>query len=422
MSLVAFLGLLVAPMSFAAAQPPVGVERAYIVTLSDRDANPGKVGKAQVERLDGRLGFVYRYGPIGYSAWLSDDAAAALARDPRVQSVVPDSPFELQAQTQSTGIVRDFASKNKALEIDEENNHWVNADVAVIDAGAYNEPDLNITQGVYCKTTGGVTACKEEAAPDSASGHGTGVAATLGAIDNTEGGVGVAPGVRIWPVKVTVNGTGTEAKVIAGINWVTENASKIEVANMSLGCEAGSCEAGGVESAISEAVVAGVVFVTAAGNFNIDVSKNGYAKNPYAITVSGIADYDGESGEKATSWWQPSCKATKQAGDWTKFGEDDHKYTESNWGEGIDIAAPAVCLETLNTGGGLKFRNGTSLAAPAVAGAAAILAEHENPENLEDVVAITNTILGAGNSNWKDTSGDGVKEPLLDLSNETIFY
>ena len=422
MPLLAFLGLLVAAVAFAAAQPPAGEERVYIVTLSDSIEHPGVVGEAQVEQLGGRLGFVYRYGPIGYSAWLSDDAAAALARDPRVQSIVPDSPFELQAQTLSTGIVRDFASLNTALEIDEKSNRWINADVAVIDAGAYNEPDLNITQGVYCRTTGGVTACKEEAAPDSAEGHGTGVASTLGAIDNTEGVAGVAPGVRIWPVKVTENGTGSEAKAIAGINWVTENAEKIEVANMSIGCAAGSCEAEGVEAAISAAVVAGVVFVASAGNFNIDVSKNGYVRNPYAITVSGIADYDGEPGEKATSWWQPSCKAEKQAGDSTKFGEDDQKYTASNWGKGIDIAAPAVCLETLNKGGGIKFRNGTSLAAPAVAGAAAIIAEHENPENLEDVVAITETILKAGNSNWKDTSGDGVKEPLLDLSNETIFY
>jgi hypothetical protein len=70
------------------------------------------------------------------------------------------------------------------------------------------------------------------------------------------------------------------------------------------------------------------------------------------------------------------------------------------------------------------------MAAPHVAGAAALLAAKDRPESLEDVEAIGETIfgdgscptgIGEGNCDWTDTSGDGVKEPLLDVSNEEIF-
>lgn len=422
-SLVAFLCLFSVGVAFAAAQPLVEEERVYIVTLSDSIEHPGVVGKAQVERLGGRLGFVYRYGPIGYSATLSESAVQALGRDPRVKSIVPNTRAEADAQTPSTGIKRIFAFENEALQIDEENNHWVNADVAVIDAGFAKQEDLNITGSVYCKEAGGVAKCKEEETPDRDDGHGTAVASVLGAIDNAEGVVGVAPGVRLWSVKVLENTGTSQAKVIAAINWVTENAEKIEVANMSIGCASpGSCEAEGVEAAISAAVSAGVVFVTSAGNFNLDVSFNGFGRNPYAITVSGIADYDGKPGGEAASLWVPSCQATEQPKDSGKRGEDDDRYIVSNYGEGIDIAAPAVCIRALWKGGGLTYKTGTSYAAPEVAGAAAILAEHENPEDIEDVVGIRNTIVEEGNEEWTDTSGDGIQEPLLDLSDEGTFY
>jgi hypothetical protein len=61
------------------------------------------------------------------------------------------------------------------------------------------------------------------------------------------------------------------------------------------------------------------------------------------------------------------------------------------------------------------------MAAPHVAGAAAILAAQSNPNTLGDVKAINETLIEKGNLNWKDTSGDGAQEPLLDVSDESTF-
>jgi subtilisin family serine protease len=56
------------------------------------------------------------------------------------------------------------------------------------------------------------------------------------------------------------------------------------------------------------------------------------------------------------------------------------------------------------------------MASPHAAGAAALLASRNNPNNKTDVVNIMNTIRNTGNYNWTDDSGDGIKEPLLDVS------
>jgi len=61
------------------------------------------------------------------------------------------------------------------------------------------------------------------------------------------------------------------------------------------------------------------------------------------------------------------------------------------------------------------------MAAPHVSGAAALIASQENPNSLEDVEAIREVLLEEGNSGWTDTSGDGIQEPLLDISDEETF-
>ncbi len=417
--LFAAIGVLAASVAIAAGEPTSVGEHVYIVTLADAPAHPGSVGRAQLARYGGRLGFVYRYGPIGYSAMLTRDQAEGLAQDPRVESVVADSPAEATAQTTPTGVKRIFAFANKALQFDETVNRTINADVAVIDAGFKGEGERNLVKSVVCKTSGGSTTCKEEVGTDRSDGHGTAVASVVGAVDNKEGIVGVAPGVRLWSIKVLESTGTTESKVVAAINWVTEHAAEIEVANMSIGCE--ECTAAAIKTAVSAAVGAGVVFVVAAGNENLNVNKNGYAANSNAIIVSGVADYDGKPEFEAASLWTPNCGTKKLNESEVKVGEDDERYSRSDWGELVDITAPAVCIRTLAPGGGLFYWTGTSFAAPEVAGAAAILAEHENPETLSDVNEISETLRVNGNFGWVDTSADGFWEPMLDLSNEKVF-
>lgn len=418
-ALAAALLLVIAAVTFGSVQP--AAMGRYIVVLKNSIREPGRVGTAQTEHYGGQLGFVYRYGPIGYSATLPEDAIAALSGDPRVREVRIDHVGDqLGAQSPSTGIKRVFAFGNKALQIDEKTNVVVNADVAVIDGGMKEELDLNVVKRVYCNEVGGVSKCKEGEGDDEKDGHGTGVASVLGAVDNAEGVVGVAPGVRLWSVKVFDPGV-TESEIVAGINYVTEHASDIEVANFSIECMSLPCERKTAREAITKAVEAGVVFVVIAGNLNQSANESAYASHPDVITVSGMADYDGLAGGKETSAWIPSCKPIKQGGDLEKLGEDDQRYTKSNYGSVVDVTAPAVCIRMLTPGGGLTSWWGTSFAAPEVSGAAAILAAQSNPNSRKDVETIRGTIITTGNSNWKDTSPDGVPEPLLDLSNEATF-
>jgi subtilisin family serine protease len=385
----------------------------YIVVLEDSVDRPGEVARAQTSANDGRLGFVYSHALNGYSAELSDAAVQALRNDPRVKYVTPDRRVQADAQTIPTGFKRVFALANKKLVINEVNDAAVNADVAVLDTGIDSKhADLNVLKLTDCMGE----KCVEGKGEDDNS-HGTHVAGSLGAIDNTVGVVGVALGVRLWGVKVLdKNGEGTQATVTAGVDWVTSKAKDIEVANLSLGCE---CSQPTLEEAIKNSVAKGVVYVVAAGNEAANAEKFSPAKNPAAITVGAIADYDGEPGAKSEV---PPCNLTKYKEEWG-VEKDDSFANFSNWGSVVDIVAPGVCIRSTVPGGGYAIEGwwGTSMAAPHVAGAAAMLAGVSNPETKADVEAIGKTILEKGNKNWT-AEHEGAQQPLLDISNETVFH
>jgi subtilisin family serine protease/streptogramin lyase len=421
----------------------------YIVVLEDSVEHPGALAEKQVDRYDGELGFVYRHALEGYSAELSKQDVAALREDPRVKYVTPDHKFELLSQTIPTGISRTFDTENETASIDGKDDR-VNVDVAVIDTGVdYEHPDLNVYKRANCvppdeSLESEVENCVEGTGKDGV-GHGTHVAGTIGALDNDYGVVGMAPGARLWAVKVfTGGGFTSEAWIVAGIDWVTAHAKEIEVANMSLGCW---CDAPATEAAIDASVEAGVVYVVAAGNETTNVSEISPAKNPNVITVSALADYDGKAGGKAQAFSQlsPSCKNPVEE-QWEHYGLDDTLAWFSNYGEGVDVAAPGVCIlssipvffkEQYGYEVEYAYVSGTSMAAPHVTGAAALLASKANPEDKADVEAIRQQIVEAGNLDWNDNSGlsafdfddtgttvpdlseDGSPPPLLDTGPST---
>jgi subtilisin family serine protease len=396
-----------------------GVARSYIVVLKDSVNSPGAVAEAQTEQRNGDLSVVYRHALNGYAAQLPSDEIEALRSDPRVAYVTPDhkvslleeeveleteenGEIEILEATIPTGISRIFAASNKALDIDGKDDLRANVDVAVIDTGLdYEHPDLDVAGRTSCITG----TCIDNTGKDGHS-HGTHVAGTIGAIDNGEGVVGVAPGARMWGVKVLNDGgSGFESWVIAGVDWVTAHAKDIEVANMSLGC---LCSMPGLDKAINSSIEAGVVYAVAAGNSNANVNSFSPASNTNVITVSALADYDGLAGEKSSF----TCQ---------NYGLDDRKASFSNYGTGVDIAAPGVCILSTLPGNKYGLKSGTSMASPHVAGAAAILASQSNPNSKKDAETIRETLIKTGNKGWTDTSGDGVQEPLLDVSNETTF-
>ena len=391
----------------------------YIVVLEDSVEHPGELARAQTEQHDGELGFVYRHALDGYSAILPRDEVSALRKDPHVAYVAVDQPVhafegkveletydnqgaEVFGATIPTGISRTFAAANKRLSIDGQDNVRANVDVAVIDTGIdQTHPDLDVEARTTCISG----SCVDGSGEDDNS-HGTHVAGTIGAIDNGVGVVGVAPGARLWAVKVLNEASfGYESWIAAGIDWVSAHAKDIEVANMSLGC---TCAMPAVDKAINSSVEAGVVYVVAAGNSGADAKYVSPANNPNVITVSALADYDGKTGGKATSM----CE---------NYGLDDRLASFSNYGTTVEIAAPGTCILSTEPHGQYGYKSGTSMASPHVAGAAAILASKSNPNSKKDVEAIRSTLIKAGNSGWTDTSGDGVQEPLLDVSNEATF-
>jgi hypothetical protein len=322
-----------------------------------------------------------------------------------VAYVETDEVVSIAAQTLPTGIERIFADGNTNIDIDGSDDFRVDVDVAVIDTGIdLDHPDLNVVSSTNC--SGGSPfkqSCGSGGNDDN--GHGTHVAGTIGALDNDTGVVGVAPGARLWSVKVLrSDGSGYLSWIIAGIDYVTANADSIEVANMSLG---GSFSNQAFDDAIANSVDAGVAYAVAAGNDDNDAAGFSPAKHPDVLTVSALADFDGAAGGLGS----PTCRAD----------QDDTLADFSNWGSLVEIAAPGVCILSTWLNGGYNTISGTSMASPHAAGALALLASRNNPSNQAGVQALYDSLEVNGNLNWTDDSGDGIKEPLLDVSNQTVF-
>lgn len=385
----------------AAAQP----KQSYIVVLADGASTAAVSGPESVAGIasdksavhGGEIGFVYQHALRGFSMTMTSAEAKELAKDPEVAYVQPDMIHTVSVQDVPTGIRRIFADTNTSIDIDSSDDFRVDVDIAVIDTGVdFEHPDLNVAGGVNCLrgscTTGG----------DDDHSHGTHVAGTVGALDNDAYVVGVAPGARIWAVKVlNRRGYGTTSGIVAGIDWVTANADTIEVANMSLG---GFGFDQAEYDAIQGAVEAGVAFAVAAGNDASDASLYSPAAFDNTLTVSSMTDFDGAPGGVGSS----SC--------WS--GADDTLADYSNYGSPVGVAAPGTCI--LSTYplefGGLGTISGTSMASPHVAGALALLASSNNPNNATDVFGLYSQVTAAGNLEWTDNSGDGAKEPLLDVT------
>lgn len=366
----------------------------YIVLLKN-DADPATVGRQHNVQpkmfMNGRMKL--------FAASLSQFALSELQNDPNVLSIEPDRIVEIAAQTLPTGILRADAELAPTAKIDG-NDERVNVDVAVIDTGIQkNHPDLNVVGGYNC--TNFLTTKWEDG-----NGHGTHVAGTIGAKDNASGVVGMAPGARLWAVKVLGNnGSGNLSWIICGVDWVTRNAATIEVANMSLG---GTFSSPAFDAAIHNAVAAGVTITVAAGNSAADAETFSPANHPDVIAVSAIADSDGLPGGVGPD---TSCYADS----------DDTFAGFSNFGSVVDIAAPGVCITSTWKGNAYATISGTSMASPHVAGAAALfVAKNGKPTNAAGVLNVKNALLSSaipqGDANGFTGDPDGFAEPLLNVN------
>jgi hypothetical protein len=367
----------------------------YIVTFKP-GVEPHKKASEKARAYGLGLRHVYDSAVSGFAADVPPGQLKKLRADPDVAAIVEDREVHAFDDTHPTGIRRTQADRNPLALIGSHTNP-IAVDVAVIDTGIdVNHPDLNVAGGVSC--------VPGDTSYDDANGHGTHVAGTIGALDNGSGVVGVAPGVRLWAVRVLdAQGAGDFADVICGIDWVTAHADTIRVANMSLGAEApgGDCSDGGLHEAVCRSVAAGVTYVVAAGNSGVDAAGTVPASFDEVITVSAIVDTDGRPGGKGPIN--------------LLYGKDDTLASFSNFGAVVDLAAPGVGITSTYLNGGYATLDGTSMASPHVAGAAAIYLYQNPTASPAAVKDALETIAWPQNSPDGFTGDvDGFPEPLLD--------
>jgi subtilisin family serine protease len=359
---------------------------AWLVQLKpDQPTRDVALEHAQTHHAD--VTHIYTAAVQGYSANMTDADAAAVAADARVLNVRRDRLVTGQAESIPRG-VRRIGGASAASSIAD-----IDVDVAVIDTGISAHPDLNIAGGTNCNGSGTSFA--------DGDGHGTHVAGTIGARNNGSGVVGVAPGARLWAVRVLDNnGNGSLSNVVCGLNWVAARASTIEVANESLGGPGsdGPCSSDIEHQAVCDMVAAGVTDVVAAGNEHANAANSTPAAFDQVITVSALADLDGLTGGLAPN----GC------GD-----QDDTFASFSNYGADVDVIAPGVCINSTQPGGGFAVYSGTSMASPHVAGAAALYKARNPGATQADI----RTFVTSGTLDWNNSDDhDTIKERLVNVA------
>ncbi len=411
-----------------------------VIVVLDSKAAPGShaANQTAAARIAASLGVRARhtYGTalFGFAGRIPEGRLNGLRRDPRVAYVEIDRPVSIPiprtakkpncevdpshpscsggggdtGQEIPWGIVRVGADLNS--------NEGAGIHVFVIDTGIdVDHPDLSVSLNGFAAEVCRAKSCGQ--AWDDDNGHGTHVSGTIGALDNSEGVLGVASQVTLHAVKVlNKRGSGSFAGVIAGVDWVANQTATLgvaTVANMSLGAsgsKVGTCTASGFtiaagksdsfHEALCNAKNVGVVFAVAAGNSGADAER----AVPAAYDDAVIA-----------------VSATKQGDDWpnwSNWGDNSAAWTGNNSAP-VAIAAPGVSILSTWRNGGTNTISGTSMASPHVAGACALrLASNPQIANGDAFDDVRSFLLGAaeGAGSFSNTSGRPHAEDFLDAS------
>ncbi|NEC22437.1 S8 family peptidase [Streptomyces parvus] len=317
------------------ADAPGTISDSYIVTLKDSAAKSDSAkGKALAKKYGASIERTYRSALNGYAVEATAAEAKKFAADPAVASVSQNRTFTVSAtQTNppSWGLDR---IDQRSLPLDQRYTYPDKAGEGVtayvIDTG------VRISHSDFGgRAFNGYDAIDNDNVAQDGHGHGTHVAGTVAGTAH-----GVAKKAKIVGVRVLNNqGSGTTAQVVAGIDWVTANAVKPAVANMSLGGGADAV----LDAAVQRSIDSGITYAVAAGNESTNANTKSPARVADAITVGSTTNTDARS-------------------------------SFSNYGAVVDIFAPGSSItSTWSTSDtATNTISGTSMASPHVAGAAAL--------------------------------------------------
>jgi subtilisin len=397
----------------------------YIAVFKPGVPDAAAAARELANPLGLQVSMVYQHSIRGFAFHGNEQAAEALARNPRIAYVEQDQIAHINTVPELPTGVRRAGIDETLLKAILPEGTPVAANIAIIDTGLQrNHPDLNVDLdpgGVrfFFTSVKGRTVITSDSNWDDDNGHGTHVGGTAAANGQI---VGIAPGARLTAVKVlNSNGSGHFSLVIAGVDWVAAQAHRIDVANMSLG--GGFSQA--ANDAVNSASASGVVFVVSAGNASSDAGQMSPASAESAITVSALSDLDGASGGLGTNPDTTKFGCRDSSGAVITPHADDTLACFSNFGAIVDVCAPGVLIKSTYLNSGYKEASGTSMAAPHVAGAAALFIARNRDSSLSGLTgldrvsrvtrAITSTGWVKGQPGYFKGDKDEFPEPLLNV-------
>jgi subtilisin family serine protease len=355
----------------AAGTPVAG---SYIVVLRHEAGVSARTYRERSDALadshDASVRYRYTSAVQGFAGTMSAAQARRVAAHPKVAYVEQDAVMHAIA-TQSGATWGIDRLDQRGLPLDGAFTYSrtaSNVNAYIIDTGIMTTHDEFGTRASVARDTVG-----DGQNGQDCNGHGTHVAGTVGGST-----YGVAKAVRLYAVRVLdCSGAGTTSGVIAGVDWVNTNAKKPAVANMSLG---GSPSAS-LDRAVRNAIANGVTFALAAGNSGADACGTSPARVTQAITVGATTITDARA-------------------------------SFSNYGTCLDVFAPGANITSAWTTStiGTRTISGTSMAAPHVAGAAALyLSNHTTASP----ATVRNAIVNAATSGAVISAGSGSPNELL---------
>jgi len=353
------------------------VPNSYVVKLKDTPASVSATeatANAVAARNGGGVDRVFGSALRGFTVKLSERQAKRLAADPAVEYVEQDQVFRAdttQANPPSWGLDRiDQAS----LPLSSSYNYTSTGsgvNVYVIDTG------VRISHSTFGgRAKNGYDFVDNDAVAQDGNGHGTHVAGTIAGST-----YGVAKAATVYGVRVLDDaGSGTTAGVVAGIDWVTANAIKPAVANMSLGGGASTT----IDAAVNRSIAAGVTYAVAAGNSNANASSYSPARVANAITVGATTNTDARA-------------------------------SYSNYGSVLDIFAPGSSITSSWSTGDTATNtiSGTSMATPHVAG---VIARYLQSNRSATPAQVASALTSGATAGKVTSAGSGSPNRLLFLA------